>query len=137
MLRKKGTLHVEQQRRYVIINEVNCRFLFAGNRIHVNALSRQSEEIHIIPGRARQLGSDATNRNKADRKRSDMTVGTGHQKTLPPTVPEEQKVFATSLARTPDLLHLAATKHCSLLPVSPEQVCALGGHLMCKGVWEM
>ena len=79
------------------------------------------------------MGSDATNRNKADRKRSDMTVGTGHQKTLPPTVPEEQKVFATSLARTPDLLHLAGTKHCSLLPVSPEQVCALGGILRAKG----
>lgn len=96
---QRGTLYVEQQRicdnkrselQVLICRQQNVLFY---------TWSRQSEEIHIIPGRTRELGSDTTNRSKAARKRSDKTVGPGtsenscthcprRTKILPPHWPE-------------------------------------------------
>lgn len=90
---QKGTLHVEQQR--ICDNKWSELRLLIGRQQNVLSYtwSRQSEEIPIIPRRARELGSDTTNRSKAARKRNDMTVGPGTSENLSTHCPRRTKVL--------------------------------------------
>lgn len=92
-VQRKVALHIRQWKKYIIINEVNYRCSFTSNRIHFNTWSRYSEVTRIIPGRARELGLDATNKNKAARKSCCVAVGTKHQKLYHPLPRKNKKAL--------------------------------------------